>query len=99
MAFWAWALGLRPLAQQVRRSLAVERRADPVLPQRAKNMLMGQMGVASPAGKGARPSELLSRGPRSDPRAFPPSIDDAPPLRYLEADEEIWKSVERDSRD
>jgi hypothetical protein len=98
VAFWAWALGLRPLAQHVNRSLAAERRAesasDDGLP-----VMVGQVQVVDPAAEGLRLSELLSRGPRSNPRAFPPSIDDAPPLRTLEADEDIWKAVERDSRD
>jgi len=98
MAFWAWALGLRPLAQHVNRSLAAQRRAEPALDE-GGTVMAGQGHVVDPAANGLRLSELLSRGPRSNPRAFPPSIDDAPPLRYLEADEDIWKSVERDSRD
>jgi len=101
MAFWTWALGLRPLSQHVNRSLAAQRRAEPALPDSGTFVsMMGEARVVDPAAaKGLRVSELLSRGPRSNPRAFPPSIDDAPPLRYLEADEDIWKSAGRDSRD
>jgi len=99
LSFWTWALGWRPLSQQVRRSFAVERRADSVPSEGGTFIYMGQGRVVSPAREGSRVSDLLSRGPRSNPRAFPPSIDDAPPLRYLEADEEIWKAAVRDSRD
>jgi len=99
MAFWVWALGLRPLSQHVSQSLAAQRRAPPVPSDGGTSVTMGMGDIVYPPAKGLRLSELLSRGPRSNPRGFPPSIDDAPPLRYLEADEDAWKSVARDSRD
>jgi hypothetical protein len=100
MAFWTWAFGLRPLSQHIQRSLAAQRRVEPALADQGQRRMMGMVVLRpGPAAERARPSELLSRGPRSQSRSFFYPVDDAPPLRTLEADEDLLRAAVRDPRD
>jgi hypothetical protein len=95
VAFWAWALGLRPLALSVIRYREA-REAEMEIADRTE--VYAGLIRRSPPDRGRladwptipRPSHIPSL--RIDPLL--PEVDRAPPLRYLEVDESVHKRLE-----
>jgi hypothetical protein len=100
VAFWAWALGLRPLVRSVSR-----RRADVAAAQAAPQtvVLGGMLELAvpsppDPARLAKLPPGLTQARPRPAVgiRALLPELAPEPPLRDLEVDEELRRRLERE---
>jgi len=104
VAFWAWALGLRELAQERLAAFRAPRpaRATAV----AGNLELVARGNLQLVTRGPRdPASLAPLPPSAPPsreipplgiRALLPEVERAAPLLHLEADEDIWKRLEPD---
>lgn len=103
VAFWAWALGIRPLARYVKESLNQARTT-----RASEDVIRGGMTIVTapddvpPFLDPARLASLPPPPPRAANTLIRPllsEIDRAEPLRYLEADEEIRQRLEPDRHD
>jgi hypothetical protein len=89
-AFWTWALGIHPLARLSRRDAAASFSSEEIPAIRGKlGMTRGFITILEPKPP-AEDARLLARTARSRSWASLPEADRAPPLRTLEAEEEIW---------
>ena len=89
VAFWSWALGVHPLARPFRRDGAPPSSSEEITGFRGQSYISGGLAViVSPPNK--EPASLLSRTAPAQGWSDLPAVDRAPPLRTLEAEEEIW---------
>jgi hypothetical protein len=101
VAFWAGALGLRPLALSVNRYREA-RETELAMADRTSGMLGAPFVVVPPPSGLARlaplPPAVVPPRPMPSPVVRPllHEVERAAPLRYLEADEDIKKRVEPD---
>jgi hypothetical protein len=94
-AFWSWALELHQLTELSRRDAASRFSSEEISPPRREtDFVEGGLIMISPTAPKA-PASMLARTPRSDGPSLLPAADRAPPLRTLEAEEEIWNLAER----
>jgi hypothetical protein len=95
-AFWG-LLALHPLSRFFRRDAGApfsseEEEIDS--PRRGTYVMQGILNTVPPKPP-TEEARLLARTPRSNGWPFLPEADRAPPLRTLEAEEEIWKPGKR----
>jgi len=94
-AFWAWALGIRPLARLSLRDAPVRFSSEEISPPpEASYTLQGMLTILKPAAP-KEPASLLARTAPSRRWAGLPAADLAAPLRTLEAEEDIWNPGQR----
>lgn len=96
VAFWAWALGFRPLAQSVRRHVAQREATRLEIDDRAVD-IQGVLITIRHAPPDRPPSwPTWGTGPVFGIRALLPGIAAEKSLRFLEGDEDIQKRLEPD---
>ena len=94
-AFWTWALGIHPLGLLSQRDVLPSFSSEEIIPLESEDIRMAGMLTIlqpTPPKEGA---SLLARTPPSTDWSLLPEADRAPPLRTLEAEEEIWNPEKR----
>jgi len=96
-AFWTWALGIQPFARLVRRDVPPAVSSEQIIPFESENHHMLGLLTILPPTPPKEDSTLLARTPARTSNGWPflPEADRAPPLRTLEAEEEIWNPSKR----
>ena len=94
-AFWTWALGVQPFARLVRRDVPPSSSSEEIIPiESESHRMLGMLTILQPTPP-KEGSTLLAQTPRANGWPFLPEVDRAPPLRTLEAEEEIWNPGKR----